>query len=112
MIDDRKYTKVILRKENFDKQVFGDTAFINIFKAHYKAFDAFCKYIVVGDSIVSKNHKDITKHYRLENELLQLQIEAFGDFLVVIRFRKREPRLSRICRRYSRRIWLTFESSI
>jgi hypothetical protein len=88
-----EYTKVILRKENFDRQVFGDIAFINIFKAHYKAFDALGKYIVIGDSIVSKNHKDITKHYTLENILLQLQIGAFGDFLVVPRFLKREPSL-------------------
>jgi len=48
LIDDRKYTKVILRKENFDKQVFGDTTFINTLRLNYNAFDAFGKYIVVG----------------------------------------------------------------
>jgi len=79
-----EYTKVVLRKENFDKKVFGDTAFINIFKAHYKAFDALGKYIVIGDSIVSKNHKDITKHYTLENVLIQLRIEAFDKHYSIL----------------------------
>ena len=105
------YTKVILRKETFDKQVFGDTAFINLFKAHYKAFDALGKYIVIGDSIVSKNHKDITKHYTLENILLQLQIGAFRDFSVVTRFRKSEPSLL-VSADIAEGLWLTFESSI
>jgi hypothetical protein len=107
-----EYTKVILRKETFDKQVFGDTAFINIFKAHYKAFDALGKYIVIGDSIVSKNHKDITKHYTLENILLQLQIGAFRDFSVVTRFRKSEPSLLVSAVDIAEGLWLTFESSI
>jgi hypothetical protein len=79
-----EYTKVILQKENFDKQIFDDTAFINIFKAHYKAFDALGKYIVIEDSIVSKNHKDITKHYTLENVLIQLRIEAFDKHYSIL----------------------------
>ena len=106
-----EYTKVILRKETFDKQVFGYTAFINI-KAHYKAFDALGKYIVIGDSIVSKNHKDITKHYTLENIPIQLQIGAFRDFPVVTRFRKREPSLLVSAVDIAEGLWLTFESSI
>jgi hypothetical protein len=107
-----EYTKVILRKENFDKQVFGDTAFINIFKAQCKSFDALSKYIVIGDSIVSKNHKDITKHYTLENIPIQLQIGAFRDFPVVTRFRKREPSLLVSAVDIAEGLWLTFESSI
>ena len=54
------------------------------FKAHYKAFDALGKYIVIGDSIVSKNHKDITKHHTLENVLIQLRIEAFDKHYSIL----------------------------
>jgi hypothetical protein len=81
LIDDRKYPNIILRKQNFDKKVFGDIAHIfNIIYGQYRAFDIFRKYIVVWDLMVSKNRKDITKHYTLNDVPLQLQMEAFGIF--------------------------------
>jgi 20S proteasome alpha/beta subunit len=67
LIADKKYTNIILGKENFDKKLFGDIAhFLTLFTGQYKAFDIFRKY-VVGDMIISQNHKDITKHYTFNN---------------------------------------------
>jgi hypothetical protein len=63
LIADRKYTNIILGKENFDRKVFGNIAhFLILFTGQYIAFDIFRKY-VIGDIIISQNDNDITKHY-------------------------------------------------
>ena len=67
LIADRKYTSVILGREEFDQKVFGDIAhFLTLFTGVWDAFDIFRKYIV-GDVIISQNDKDISEHYTFNN---------------------------------------------
>jgi hypothetical protein len=60
LIADRKYTNIILGKENFDSKVLGDIIhFLTLFTGQYKAFDIFRKY-VVGDMMI-KQHLEFTR---------------------------------------------------
>ena len=61
--------------------------------------------------MVSKNRKDITKHYTLNDVPLQLQMEAFGIFRLQQDLIKVEPRLLVSAVDLGEGLCVTFDSS-